>query len=36
MAELSYLYTDLEKHMREIENLDILIKEDIIELYILF
>lgn len=36
MAELSYLYTALEKHMCEAENLDILIREDITELCILF
>lgn len=36
MAELSYLYTDLEKHMCEAGNVDILIREEITELYNLF
>lgn len=36
MDELSYLYTDLEKCMCEAENVVILIREGITELYFLF
>lgn len=36
MVEFSYLYINLEMYMCKVEKVDVLIWEDIIELYIFF